>query len=273
MFRIERRDTMATRAFTLSELVFHATVRNIRKGHSSGMAALAMNILQSVIFIAAFVLMFSVLGLRGSALRGDFILYIMSGIFMFMTHIKAMGAVAGAEGPASPMMKHAPMNTSIAILSAALSALYLQALSIIIILFGVHVMWNPIEISQPVEAILTFVLAWFTGVAFGMVLLAAKPWAPGFVGIVSSIYNRVNMIASGKMFVANTLPSTMLAMFDWNPLFHVIDQTRGYTFINYNPHYTNWHYPLIVGTIFLVIGLMGEFYTRRNTSLSWFAAR
>ena len=273
MFKIQRRDTAATRAFTLAELVFHATVRNIRKGHSNGLTALLMNMMQSVIFIAAFVLMFSVLGLRGSALRGDFILYIMSGIFMFMTHIKAMGAVAGAEGPASPMMKHAPMNTAIAILAAALSALYLQALSIVLILFAVHVVWHPIEISQPTDAVMMFVLAWFTGVAIGMVLLAAKPWAPNFVGIVSSIYSRINMIASGKMFVANTLPATMLAMFDWNPLFHVIDQTRGYTFINYNPHYTNWQYPLIVGTVFLVIGLMGEFYTRRHTSLSWFAAR
>ncbi|MCK0168528.1 ABC transporter permease [Jannaschia sp. S6380] len=273
MFRIERRDTAMTRAFTLGELIFHATVRNTRKGYGSGLMALMMNVLQSVIFIAAFVIMFTVLGLRGNAIRGDFVLYIMTGIFLFMTHIKAMGAVVGSEGPTSPMMKHAPMNTAIAITAAALSSLYLQTLSMFLILFGVHVAWHPIEIFDPAGAAMMFLLAWFVGVAIGMVLLAVKPWFPNLVTVVNSVYARVNMIASGKMFVANTLPSTLLPFFDWNPLFHAIDQARGYTFINYNPHYTDWHYPLIVGTVLLVIGLMGEFYTRRRTSLSWFAAR
>ena len=130
MFKVDRRDTALTRAFTLAELVYHGTVRNIRKGHSTGLQALIMNLMQSVIFIAAFVIMFTFLGLRGAAIRGDFVLYIMSGIFLFMTHIKAMGAIVGAEGPASPMMKHAPMNTAIAIFSAALLSLGLIAIEI-----------------------------------------------------------------------------------------------------------------------------------------------
>ncbi|SFJ68782.1 ABC transporter permease [Jannaschia pohangensis] len=273
MFRFERRDSALSRAFTLSELVFHATVRQIRKGHGTGMMALVMNVLQSVIFIGAFVLMFTILGIRGSAIRGNFVLYIMSGIFLFMTHIKAMGAIVSAEGPASAMMKHAPMNTAIAILAAALSSLYIQVLSVVLILFAVHVAWTPIEIYDMGGFAMMFLLAWFVGVGIGMVLLALKPWAPNFVNIVNSVYSRVNMIASGKMFVANSLPATMLPFFSWNPLFHAIDQSRGYAFINYNPHYTNWEYPLMIGVICLVIGMMGEFYTRRHTSLSWFAGR
>ncbi len=273
MFRIERRDTAATRAFALADRVFHATVRNIRKGHASGMAALMMNVLQTVIFIAAFYLMFSILGLRGNAIRGDFILYLMTGIFLFITHIKALGAIVGSEGPASPMMKHAPMNTAVAILAAALSSLYIQTLSMFLVLFSVHVVWHPIEIYDVGGTALMFLLAWFVGIAIGVVLLAVKPWAPNFVQIVNSIYGRINMIASGKMFVANTLPSSMIAFFDWNPLFHTIDQSRGYAFINYNPHYTSWEYPLLIGIVFLMVGLMAEFYTRRHTSLSWFAGR
>ncbi|CUH39874.1 Vi polysaccharide export inner membrane protein VexB [Jannaschia seosinensis] len=273
MFRIEQRNNAASRAFALAERVFHATVRQTRKGHGNGLIALVMNIVQSAIFIAAFVLMFGVLGLRGAAIRGDFILYIMSGVFLFMTHVKALGAVAMAEGPSSPMMKHAPMNTAISVLAAGLSSLYVQVLSAVLILVVVHVAWRPIEIYDAGGFALMFLLAWFTGAAIGMVLFAVKPWASNFVGIVTSIYSRLNMIASGKMFVANALPSSMLAFFDWNPLFHTIDQARGYAFINYNPHYTNWAYPLTIGMIFLVIGMMGEFYTRRNVSVSWFAGR
>jgi ABC-type polysaccharide/polyol phosphate export permease len=106
-----------------------------------------------------------------------------------------------------------------------------------------------------------------------MVFLAAKPWAPELVGMITAIYQRVNMIASGKMFVANMLPGSMIALFDWNPLFHCIDQARGTIFLNYNPHYTSVEYPVWLALVCLMIGLMGEFYTRRHASASWNAGR
>ena len=273
MFRANRRRTMWGAGFKLLDLIFHATVRQTRKGYRSGFMALAMAVLQTVVFVGAFWLMFSVLGLRGNAIRGDFILFLLSGIFLFLTHTKAVGAVSGAEGSTSPMMLHGPMNTFVSIASAALSCLYLQFLSVLIVLFGVHVIWRPVVILDPVPAAGMFLLAWFTGCAIGLCFLALKPWFPNFCSIGSSIYQRMNMIASGKMFVANTLPATMLAFFDWNPLFHAIDQARGYTFVNYNPHYTSWEYPLLIGVILLVLGMMGEHFSRKHTSISWFATR
>ena len=178
------------------------------------------------------------MGVRGAAIRGDFLIYIMSGIFLYLTHIKSIGAVMGAEGPASPMMQHAPMNTIIAILSGALGALYVQVLSLFWFSVAYHVAWTPVNIDQPVNAFLHGGDGMVYGCSLGLVFLAFKPWFPAFVAIVSQLYQRANMLASGKMFVANTLPSFMLAMFDWNPLFHAIDQARGFAFINYNPRYS-----------------------------------
>lgn len=260
-------------ALTISELVYHSVVRSIRKSHANAFLAIGINVLQAVIFVLAFYAMFMLLGLRGNAIRGDFLLYIMSGVFIFMTHTKAMAAVVGSEGPASPMMQHAPMNTIIAIASAALGSLYIQVLSMAVILFVYHVAFTPITVEEPFAAFGMFMIGWFTGVALGLVLLAIKPWFPQTVTIFNTIYQRANMIASGKMFVANTLPAFMLAMFDWNPLFHCIDQARGFIFINYNPRYSDWHYAVWVGIVLLMIGLMGEFYTRRHASLSWSARR
>ena len=115
------------------ELIYHSIVRSVRKSHNNAFLAIATNILQAVIFVGAFYVMFSVLGLRGAALRGDFLIYIMSGIFLYMTHSEALGAVVGSEGPASAMMQHAPMNTIISICSAALGALYIQVLSLVLL--------------------------------------------------------------------------------------------------------------------------------------------
>ncbi|MBN2741825.1 MAG: ABC transporter permease [Rhodobacteraceae bacterium] len=273
MFKAERSNSTIGSTFSLLELIYHATVRHLRKSHGNALLGLLMNMFQTVLLVATFYIMFGVLGMRGNAIRGDFLLYVMSGIFLFMTHTKAMGAVFGAEGPTSAMMKHAPMTTAISISSAALSSLYIQLLSMFVVLFIYHVAFHPIDIYNWVGAMAMVLLSWFTGAAIGLVLLAAKPWAPDVVGIVQQVYSRANMIASGKMFLANNLPHKMLVLFDWNPLFHTIDQARGYVFINYNPHFSNWEYPLYLGLALLMIGLMGEFYTRQYASLSWGAKR
>ncbi len=273
MFEYKTNRSNLSSGLRLAELVYHATVRNVRQSHGNAFMALFMNILQTVVFVMAFYVMFSILGLKSLAVRGDFLIYIMSGIFLFLTHIKALGAVVGSEGPASPMMKHAPMNTLIAISAAALGALYIQILSLCVVLFVYHVAFTPVYILDPVRAMGMLLVAWFTGVAIGMVFLAAKPWFPAFVGVASSVYSRANMIASGKMFLANNLPPERRNLFDWNPLFHSIDQARGFTFLNYNPHYTSISYPLILGVVLIMIGLMGEFYTRKHASASWSARR
>lgn len=273
MFSTQQRTTNFRSALALIDLIYVSTTRHVRKSHRNPIVGLIANMFQTVIFVAAFWLFYAVLGIRGSAIRGDFVLYLLSGIFLFLTHTKAVGAVAKAEGPTSAMMMHAPMNTAIAITSSALSSLYLQTLSAAMILFMVHVAWHPVEINQPIGAIAMFLLAWISGVGVGLVFMAIRPFYPALSGLMTTIYSRANMIASGKMFVANTLPSTMLAMFDWNPLFHAIDQARGYTFINYNPMFTNYEYAVIVTVILIMVGLMGEFYGRKHASVSWGAGK
>ncbi|MCH2094448.1 MAG: ABC transporter permease [Rhodobacteraceae bacterium] len=273
MFQPSAPKTRLESALYILELIYHNSVRAIRKTHGNAAMSILMNMLQTIIFVLAFYLLFSILGLRGAALRGDFMVYIMTGIFLYMTHVKTLSAVVGSEGPASPMMQHAPMNTAISIASAMISSLYIQVLSLVVILFVYHAAITPISIQDPVGSLAMVLLSWFTGAAIGVVLLAAKPWFPTVVNIVSTIYQRANMIASGKMFVANQLPGFMLPFFVWNPLFHAIDQCRGYAFVDYNPHKSNWEYPLVLGIVLFMVGLMAEFYTRKHASASWSARR
>lgn len=260
-------------AFTLAELIYHAAVRSIRKGHGNAVIGLMMNIFQTVILVAVFYGVFLLIGMGPRGIRGDFLLYVMTGIFLFMCHTKSMMAVVQSEGPTSPMMKHAPMNTYVAIGAAALSTLYIQVLSMLVVLFLYHAIWTPIAVHDPFGAILMLLLSWFSGVALGLIFLAIKPWSPNLVQILAQFYSRANMFASGKMFVANMLPGFMLPYFDWNPLFHIIDQARGFTFLNYTPHYTSVDYAVWVSVVALVIGLMGEAFTRKQASLSWGAGR
>ncbi len=256
-------------AFETAELIFHASVRRLRQSNGNAILGLAIQIIQSLMLVLVMYFLFSVLGLRKIAVRGDFMLYVMSGVFLFMTHIKAIGAVAGADGPTSPMMMHAPMNPIISICAAALSSLYQQVLAASVILFFYHAVITPITIDDPVGVMGMFLLAWFSGVGLGMVFLSARPWQPEAMSIIIPLYQRLNMIASGKMVLANNTKPDMRAIFEWNPLFHTIDQGRGFMFLNYAPRYTSYEYAVKFALVCLMIGLMAEFFTRTHMSASW----
>jgi ABC-type polysaccharide/polyol phosphate export permease len=76
--------------------------------------------MQTVIFKMTFYFMFQLMGARSSPFKGNYTLYIISGIAMFMVHNTTVQAVAGAEGSTSGMMQHAPMHTIFAACLAAL---------------------------------------------------------------------------------------------------------------------------------------------------------
>ena len=269
MFKAKRSNSTLGSTFSLLELVFHLTARRIRGSSGNAIVGLLSNMAQAILMLAVMFAFMQIMGMRRTAVRGDYVLYMFSGIFLFMTYNKTMKAVSGSGGPISGMMQHAPMTTAAAILSSALSVLYNQVLTLVVVLYLYHAAFNPIEIENWRAALGMLLLGWFVGISIGLVFLAATPWAPGLISIVRLVYMRANLIASGKMFLANSLPPKMLAMFSWNPLFHLIDQSRGFTFINYNPHFTDWHYALYVGLGLLMLGLLGEFYTRQHASVSW----
>ncbi len=275
LFVDEHKPSAARGAYKLLDLTFHNTVRSVRKGHRDAVFAILTNVLQTLVMVGAFYLFMSFFRRFGAstAIRGDFLLFVMSGIFVFMVHIKTVSAVASADGPTSAIMQHLPMTTSVSLLSAALSTLYTQIVSKAAILLGYHLLWIPLEIHQPVGAMAMILLAWFSGISVGVCFLAIKPWFPKATATAQQVYSRFNMFASGKMFVANMMPATMIALFSWNPLFHIIDQGRGYIFVNYNPLKSNLEYPIIVSLILLVVGLLGESQTRKYVSQSWFAGR
>ena len=271
MFRVDTRKSNWAIILALLTLIFHAAVRNIRKTNGNALLGLLMHILQAITMVAVMVFMMNLTGLRRMTLRGDFVLYMMTGVLNFAAHTSTITAVAKSDGPTSAMMKHSPMNPIVAVAAAALGTLYLQVLSAATILFLYHTLWTPITIYQPQYVFGAFMLSWFSGIAVGMVFKAVTPWQPELMGTLTSLYSRANMIFSGKMLLANMTPGYILAMYTWNPLFHTIDQTRGYMFENYHPHYSSITYPICVSLVVMMVALMLDNFTNRHISASWSA--
>lgn len=273
LFTQRRNRNFLDAIFTTLNLIYHQTVYNLRNNDRNAVMGLLFTIAQTAIFVGFFALLYFVVGIRSSPIRGDFILFMMSGIFVFMTHVQTVAQVSGSYSVGGGLAKHGPMNAAVMIAAAALAVLYRQMLSGIVILGLYHLAVTPITFYFFPGCLAIFLLGWFGGVCVGLVFVGIRPWMPKAVGIMTQVYQRVNMIASGKMFVANSLPNFVLPWFSWNPLFHVVDQLRGYLFVNYTPQKTDYHYAIWVFIGLLMVGLLINFAARKYESLSWGAAQ
>ncbi|MBD3624748.1 MAG: ABC transporter permease [Rhodobacteraceae bacterium] len=264
----EKRTSLLMEAFFFVELTFFTIVREIRTESGNAALGILSAIARVLMMVTIFFVMYEVIGLRGSIIRGDTILFLVTGVLLFFMHNNAVQRTVTAGSVVSPMMQHAPMTPTLMIVSSALAGLYLHVLAMGVILTGLYIFKGELDIYDPGGLILPFFLAWASGVVVGLLFLLIKPFAPKAMRMVSTIYQRANLITSGKFFVANLLPNAILPYFAWNPLFHSIDQSRGAAFVNYYPHKTTIEYPLAFVCVGLVIGLMGEFWLRKTVSRS-----
>ena len=74
------------------------------------------------------------------------------------------------------------------------------------VLSAYHYLIQPVHIDKPLACYGMLLMAWFSGCCIGLIFLSFRPWWPEGSQVLTSFYQRMNMIFSGKMFVANTLP-------------------------------------------------------------------
>lgn len=102
-------------------------------------------------------------------------LYLLSGILMFMVHVPTTGAVAGSHSLSGGLIKNEPLNPAILIAAAAL---YRQTISGIAMLWLYHVLVAPIHVENWPGCLGMYLLAWFSGACIGLVFLGIRPWSP-----------------------------------------------------------------------------------------------
>ncbi len=264
----QRRSSLFLEAFFFVELVFHTIVREIREESGNAALGIVFALARIMLLVMIFYLMLQVIGFRSMMIRGDAMLFIVAGVMLFFMHNRAVAATLSSGSSTSAMMLHAPMTPPLMITASALAVLYLHVVAAFLILTGLYVFQGELEMFSWKIFCLAFLLAWASGVVIGLLFLMIKPFAPNLTPILSTVYQRANMITSGKFFVANLLPTSVLPFFDWNPLFHSIDQARGGAFVNYVPRNTTLEYPVMFIVIGLVVGMMGEFWLRKTVSRS-----
>ena len=249
------------------ELIFHSVVRDVRMQSGNATFGVFKEVANMAMFIGMFYLIYTFMG-RSIAIRGDFMMFLLTGVALMVVHMKAIGSARGASKATSDIMQHAPMTVVLSITSKAFAGLYLQIVALVIIVLVLWVIGMDLTVHNPAGLVLPVFFAWASGIAVGLVLMMITPLAPAIMGTFIQLYMRAQMITSGKFIPAGYLPTSLVVYFDWNPLFHCIDQARLETFVNYNKEVSSMSYPIWFTMVFLVLGLMGEFWSRKNLSRS-----
>jgi ABC-type polysaccharide/polyol phosphate export permease len=239
----------------IADIVQQAAMRDIIRSGPGLTRAVALSVLQSVLLVGSFFVMSNAIGLGGPAIRGDLLIYLMTGIFLFNIHARTVMAVMSCEGSTNElrMYRASPILMTI---GAAFGALYIQVVTAILLFFIYHVFWKTIDLDSIVAGLPLLGALWIGSIGLGQILLALKMAAPRLASSLAQAWTRIGMLTSGGMFVANALPSHLVKFVSWNPLFHIIDQMRCAVFINYSCHISSPVKPYIFAVCAIMLGVM-----------------
>lgn len=249
-------------------LLFVMTAFNARGEGSNPLMGIIKRFIAMATLIFVFFLMMSLTGLRNLSGRIDLLLNIVIGITLFMTHIFSFMEARGLKGN-SALSLHAPITPLLELFSGACAFLYQNVVSILLIFLVLHCWRGPLVIEDVRGLMNAYFWAWLSGLSIGSVIAGMSPFVPIIPAVATPLFRRLNMLFSGKMFTANSLPTFMLPFFLWNPLFHIIDQARGAVFRNYDPIHTNMVYPMWFTFTAFTIGFLLMFASKKVVSASW----
>ena len=266
---VNDRDTVRqgflTEAHAFGALVYSLVVRDLRSEHKNAALGILLSIAQPLLMGLAFYGFMHLIGSRGSQVRGDSLTYVMIGFILFFMHIRTVSAVTMALR--LDMLNHQRLSPFLMICVKAIGAFYKNLLALVIMMILNYLLRDVWEMHDPLLFISALFWCWVGGVAMGMVFLALTRYL-SWGGILHTTYVRIMFFTSGKFFVANKLSGDLRPIFDWNPLFHLLDQGRSATFLNYTGRTTNMEYPIVVILLLLVIGFLAESHVRRHFNMS-----
>lgn len=244
-------------------VLYATTVREIRNASGSSQLGLILNLLQTLAFVAVFYVLFIALGRRDAGLRGDPMMFMLTGVLLFRMHVSVVSGVISSVKSNRALINYEPAKSIIFVWARALADLYVSLLVAVILVSVTALIKGGVEIYYPAGVIVPTLLAWLSAVGIGLIFMYAEAHISWF-SLVSRLYQRFAMFTSGKFFVANAIPTVALAMFWWNPLFHAIDILRGAVFVNYEPKKTSLEFLIGLTVVALVVGHMLEARLHRS---------
>jgi capsular polysaccharide transport system permease protein len=183
--------------------------------------------------------------------------FIVTGYPMWFGFVNIYSNVIGVSTRSDPVMTF-PRVTQLDLIVAKFVLEAATAIaSYFILMIGVIWLFQAQVPEDPVGVLLCYLSCLWVGGSFGLVLCSVHRFVPSIGHYINPIL-RLGMWASGAVFLAATLPNSILPYVAWNPIFQACEGARQFWVGSYHsPIFDPWRI-FLVCVLLTAAGLMLE---------------
>jgi capsular polysaccharide transport system permease protein len=199
-------------------------------------------------------IMFSLIG-RSSLSGVPVALFMISGLMPFKFFSKLLPQLAGSVQANKALFTY----RQVSILDPLITRLIIEVVTYIvvfcIILAVMAWMGFNVEMQNFLAFLMINLLLISLGLGMGIVLCVAGAYWEDTSKVVGMVMMPMFMI-SGIFFTATMIPQKYIYLFDWNPIFHLIELIRQAMFVSYTSPVGDWQYVAFCALVVNSVGLM-----------------
>lgn len=247
--------------------VIHALVlRETRTRFGLNRLGYLWAVLEPLLFIATFALVFRVLG-RSAPDRMPVVPFLATGFMPYLLFRETSGRGLHAIEANRGLLFYPQVRPLDLVLARVLLEIATNFVAFAIII-GVYCIYTgQFEIADPLQVLIGLGLAAGIGATLGLILCAASVFSD-FVNRLHGPLIRPLFWFSGLMYPTSHLPRNYRNLLTYNPIVHAVELTRVGYFHEYRADHVGVVYPLMWIAMLAFIGLTLERVARRHLVLS-----
>jgi capsular polysaccharide transport system permease protein len=140
-------------------------------------------------------------------------------------------------------------------LARAVSNVVIEVILFSIVFAGLAFLGYDVVLRNPLEVVLSLVLAVLMGLGLGMLLAAVCSFIPDARALIKIMFAPLYFV-SGVLYPVSRFSTQVVEWLSWNPVLHLIDYSRLGALPHYRPIFNlNIFYPMAVAAVALWVGL------------------
>ena len=199
-------------------------------------------------------ILFTLIG-RSSLSGVPVALFLVSGIMPFKFFSKVMTQLASAVQANKALFTY----RQVSIIDPLITRLIIEVVTYIIVFCIILAVMAWLGFNIEMQDFLSFlmvnVLLISLGLGMGILLCVASAYWEDTGKLVGMVMMPM-FFMSGILFVATMVPQKYLYLFDWNPIFHIVELTRQSMFVSYTSPIGDWQYVAFCALVTNAAGLM-----------------
>lgn len=199
-------------------------------------------------------IMFSMIG-RSSLSGVPVALFMISGIMPFKFFSKLMPQLASSVQGNKALFTYRQVSIMDPLVTRLIIEVVTYIVSFCIILAVMAWVGFNVEMQDFLAFLMINLLLIGLGLGMGLLLCVASAYWEDTVKVVSMMMMPMFMI-SGIFFTATMIPQKYLYLFDWNPIFHIIELIRQAMFVSYTSPIGDWQFVAFCALSTNAAGLM-----------------